>query len=95
MLNSDFLEGSTKVIELNDDKPQTILDFCHIIHHRYDSITGMDAARLREFIVLADMRDSREALRPYMETQLFDYLVWFKSNGVYPDAGLSMPESLG
>jgi hypothetical protein len=94
MLNSQFIEASTKVIELNDDKPQTILDFCRIIHHQCDAVTGMDATRMRELIMLADMRDCKEALGPWMVSQMVDYLAWFKSDSVCAYPGSVMPDSL-
>lgn len=87
MLSSQFIEARTKTIELTEDDPQVVLDFCHIIHHSHDSITGMDVNRFRGLLAFADMRDSREAIRPWMVSALDDYVVWMENtwwNILYP-----------
>ncbi|OCT46963.1 hypothetical protein CLCR_02649 [Cladophialophora carrionii] len=76
MLNSGCSEGMTKVIDL-DDEPQTVLDFCHIMHYKHNSLESMDAKRLRNLIVFADMRQCHEPLKPWLVYTLREYVVWF------------------
>ncbi|KAJ9610200.1 hypothetical protein H2200_004977 [Cladophialophora chaetospira] len=92
MLNSQFVEGTTKSIDL-EDEPQTVLDFCYITHLKHDSVVDVDADRLRDLIVFADMRHSLEALKPWILYTLRDYLTWFEYHSLesgdheytYPD----------
>ncbi|KAJ9610201.1 hypothetical protein H2200_004978 [Cladophialophora chaetospira] len=76
MLNSQFIEGSTKTIKMTQDDPQIMLDFCRIVHHQYGSVKDLSAKRLRGLIQLADMRDCREALKPWLSSVLEEHTMW-------------------
>ncbi len=78
MLNGHFIEGTTKIMSL-EDEPQTVLDYCHIIHHRHDAVVGNNADRLRNLIVFAEMRQSLETIRPWISLTLYEYLRWFEN----------------
>lgn len=46
MLSSSFIEARTKVIELEEDDPNVVLDFCNIAHHKIENLDHCDGARL-------------------------------------------------
>ncbi|KAJ9604416.1 Replication factor A protein 2 [Cladophialophora chaetospira] len=94
MLNSSFIEGITKVIELDQDDPQVVLHFCHIIHHQCDSIKGVDRKRLREISVLADMRGCEDAVRPWMMLAIDEHRSWAKATARDPTSLRSFPTSI-
>ncbi|EXJ57280.1 hypothetical protein A1O7_07627 [Cladophialophora yegresii CBS 114405] len=77
MLSSGFIEGTTKVIDL-DEEPQTVLDFCHVIHYKYESVKSMGTERLCNLIVFADMRQCHEPLKPWLLYVLREYVAWFE-----------------
>jgi hypothetical protein len=91
MLNSQFIEGMTKVIDLKDE-PQTVLDFCRVIHYKHGCINNMDANRLRNLIVFADMWQCHEALKPWLLYTLQPYLIWFESLAATDLDGAAFPD---
>lgn len=91
MLNSPFLESSTKVVGLTEDDPQTILDFCHIIHHQYGSVKDMTAKRLRGLMIVADMRDCRESLQSWISATIQDYTKWVEDTVVDTPTSTPIP----
>jgi len=74
MLNSPFVEASSKVIDLKEDDPRVILDFCYIIHHQHDRVKHIDVKLVRGLITLADMRDCRGALKLWLSSVLEEYI---------------------
>ncbi len=96
MLNSEFIEGTTKEINLtsSEDDAQAILDFCYIIHHQHESVKDVTSDRLKQLIILADMRDCKDALKPWLLSELADHLSWFNGNSSYAVPGSCMPTTL-
>ena len=94
MLKSNSVESTSKEIRLSEDERQAILDFCCILHHQHGSVTDVTASRLKQLIVLADMWDCKEALKPWILSELADHLSWFSGNESYTVPGSSMPASL-
>lgn len=76
MLNSQFIEGTTRVIELPEDDPRIIMDFAHIIHHKPYLVKDLDAQRLRGLVKLIDLRLCHDSLAPWIVSKLNQYVRW-------------------
>ncbi|EXJ75482.1 uncharacterized protein A1O5_02178 [Cladophialophora psammophila CBS 110553] len=74
MLSSSFTEASTKVIELKDDDPEVVLDFCNIAHHKIENLDHCNGLRLLKLAELADARFCERVLRPWVATTLYSAL---------------------
>ena len=94
MLESQYIEATSKVIDLKEDDPQAVLDFCRIVHHRADSVWVSDAKQLRALIILSDMRDCGEALKPWMLGVLGGFLKWVDDTFQNPTNKTPMVESV-
>ena len=94
MLNSSFVEGTTKVVELLDDDPFVVLHYCQIIHHQTNAISGVDGDRLRALTTLADMRSCEEALKPWMMLAIEEYRAWSKTVTKDPSSMHKFPDSI-
>lgn len=70
MLDSRFIEGTTRVILLKEDDPHILLDLCNILHHKAEAVTDISAEKLRALAVVADCRDCVNALSFWMHFQL-------------------------
>ncbi len=90
MLRPEWAEASSKIINLEEDNPQVILDFCYIIHHQHSSIRDIDAKRLRGLITLADMRDCHDAIAPWLSSTLSEYTRWILHETVNFDSYCDM-----
>lgn len=74
VLSSSFEEGLSKVIQLRDDDPEVIEDFCYIVHHRMDSLNHCDGQHLLKLSLTADARFCTKTLKPWVATRLFDVM---------------------
>ncbi|OAL32393.1 hypothetical protein AYO22_00415 [Fonsecaea multimorphosa] len=78
MLSSSFTEARCKEIELREDDPEVILDFCNIVHHKIENLNHCDGSRLLKLAELADARFCVKTLRPWVVTRLGGILEAFK-----------------
>ena len=93
MLSSEFIEGRTMDINLAEDEPQVVLDFCHIIHNG-ELIPEIDARRIRGLILFTDMCECQEGLKPWLLAQLGEYLRWVDRFTSYPKSNGPFPASI-
>lgn len=86
MLNSQFVESS-KVVNVQETDPDSMLNLCYIIHHQTHSVKSMDGAELKNLTALIDLWDVRQASEPYLFAELGDYLTWFRRSKTSSDFG--------
>ncbi|KIW83980.1 hypothetical protein Z517_03226 [Fonsecaea pedrosoi CBS 271.37] len=78
MLSSSFTEGRSREIELREDDPEAVLDFCNIAHHKAESVDHCDGSRLVKLVEFADARFCVKALRPWLSARLAGIIEEFK-----------------
>ncbi|OAL29748.1 hypothetical protein AYO20_09040 [Fonsecaea nubica] len=78
MLSSPFTEGRSKEIELREDDPEAVLDFCNIVHHKAENVNHRDGSRLVKLVEFADARFCVKALRPWVSARLAGIMEQFE-----------------
>ncbi|KAH0832503.1 hypothetical protein AYO21_10684 [Fonsecaea monophora] len=78
MLSSSFTEGRSREIELREDVPEAVLDFCNIAHHKAENVDHCDGSRLVKLVEFADARFCVKALRPWLSARLAGIIEEFK-----------------
>ncbi len=70
MLSSGFMEASTGVIEMKDDDPEVVLDFCRVLHFDYSCLNDWDVRQMTLIADMADMRCCLEVFTPHILPRL-------------------------
>ena len=70
-LSSSFNEGTSKVVQLKENDPKVIEDFCNIVHHKVDNLNHCDGPRILGPSMMADARFCTKTLKPWVATRLF------------------------
>lgn len=84
MVESSFIEGTSKVAELKEVNPQAILDLCYITHHRADKIVEVNAYTVRRLMAVTEMLETHQAVKPWMMMTLANFIRWVDEVSAYP-----------
>lgn len=73
-LSSSFIEAQSKTIELPDEHPGAVLDFCNLLHHKIENLEHCKGKRLLNLALFADARLCTPVLSPWIQARVAEGL---------------------
>jgi len=81
MLSSPtWQEHSSKEIELYDEDPNTVFEFCNLVHLKWDKVHFLFLGELLKLALFADMRCCTTVVKPWVESKCAAFIACLEYN---------------